>query len=328
MGERVALVGLLAWYRRVLAETLGSAGRSLLIAARSLVDWRRGSSVVLLAGLAGLLACSAADDGPQSEPEGAAAAAIEEGVDGSWWRPAPGTSWQWQLTGDLDTSLDVAMYDLDLFRLEASDVEALQADGRVVTCYFSAGTREDWRDDADGFAAEAIGEPLEDWPDESWLDVRHESVRHMAEVRLDAALALGCDAVEPDNVDAYENDSGFPLTEADQLDFVLFLATEAHGRGLSVGLKNALGLVEAALPHFDWALNEECHIYEECSELQPFITADKAVFHVEYVDDISDQAAVDALLASTCADPATAGFSTLVKGWDLEAFRATCPADP
>ena len=34
---------------------------------------------------------------------------------GSVWRPAPGTSWQWQITGVVDESLDVAMYDIDLF---------------------------------------------------------------------------------------------------------------------------------------------------------------------------------------------------------------------
>ena len=31
------------------------------------------------------------------------------------WRPAPCTSWQWQLTGTIDTSFDVEMYDIDLF---------------------------------------------------------------------------------------------------------------------------------------------------------------------------------------------------------------------
>ena len=31
------------------------------------------------------------------------------------WQPKPGTTWQWQLTGEIDTSFDVAMYDIDLF---------------------------------------------------------------------------------------------------------------------------------------------------------------------------------------------------------------------
>jgi uncharacterized lipoprotein YbaY len=33
----------------------------------------------------------------------------------STWQPTPGTSWQIQLSGSIDTSLDVALYDIDLF---------------------------------------------------------------------------------------------------------------------------------------------------------------------------------------------------------------------
>ncbi|HEY8145804.1 MAG TPA: hypothetical protein VIG06_24155, partial [Kofleriaceae bacterium] len=29
---------------------------------------------------------------------------------GAAWAPVPGTSWQWQLDGAIDTSFDVAMY--------------------------------------------------------------------------------------------------------------------------------------------------------------------------------------------------------------------------
>ena len=38
-------------------------------------------------------------------------ASVPSGV----WQPAPGTSWQWQITGKVDPSLPVAMYDIDLF---------------------------------------------------------------------------------------------------------------------------------------------------------------------------------------------------------------------
>ena len=31
------------------------------------------------------------------------------------WRPAPGTTWQWQITGVVDPTRPVDMYDVDLF---------------------------------------------------------------------------------------------------------------------------------------------------------------------------------------------------------------------
>ena len=239
---------------------------------------------------------------------------------GDAWQPAPGTAWQWQLTGDLDTDLDVEMFDLDLFDAPDSALDALhRADVRVV-CYFSAGTVEDWRDDVGGLPAAAIGEPLPEWEGERWLDVMHPAVRDLAEGRLDLAAARGCDAVEPDNVDAYANDHGLGLNATEQLHFNRFLADAAHTRGLSVGLKNDLDQLEDLEPWFDWALNEECASYDECGRLGVFTGAGKAAFHVEYVDDWSD--ASDHAAEFCGVGPA---LDTLIKPWDLDARRLACP---
>ncbi len=240
---------------------------------------------------------------------------------GDVWRPPPGATWQWQLDGEIDTSFDVDVYDIDLFDAPQSLIDGLHAEGRAVICYFSAGTREEGREDTDEFAGDDYGNRLEDWPNERWLDVRSPNVRQIMEQRLDLAEDRSCDAVEPDNVDGYQNDSGFPLTANDQFDYDRFLADAAHARGLSVGLKNALDLVPELEPFFDWALNEECLIYQECEALAPFLDAGKAVFHVEYVDDPDDG---PALLAEVCRDPTIAGFSTLIKTYDLEAWRLAC----
>ncbi len=239
------------------------------------------------------------------------------------WVPATGTSWQWQLSHyPVDTSVDVAVYDVDLFEISDSQLAQLHAAGRKVICYFSAGSREDWRPDAAKFDPADVGRELDGWPGENWLDIRSSRVRVLMEARLDRAAARGCDAVEPDNVDGYANNSGFPLTEADQVDFNRFLATAAHARGLSVGLKNAVDLIARLEPDFDWALNEECLAYGECAAYAPFLASGKAVFHVEYVD---DTAAGPARQAAVCADPSRAGFSTLIKLWDLDAWRLSCP---
>jgi endo-alpha-1,4-polygalactosaminidase (GH114 family) len=259
-------------------------------------------------------------DVPEDRPE------ADDSADGpdvppGIWRPAPGTSWQWQLTDTIDDSLDVEMYDIDLVEAPQETIDALRARGVAVVCYFSAGSREAWRGDAGDFPAAAVGDPLDGWPDERWLDVRDGGVRDVMRARLDLAVAKRCDGVEPDNVDGYANDNGLDLTAGDQLDYNGFLAAEAHARGLSVGLKNDLDQVEALEPAFDWALNEECLAYDECDLLAPFLAAGKAVFHVEYVDAEEDG---PALIDEICADPAIEGFSTLVKTWDLTAYRLAC----
>ncbi|KYF60689.1 endo alpha-1,4 polygalactosaminidase [Sorangium cellulosum] len=209
------------------------------------------------------------------------------------------------------------MYDIDLFDTPQATIDALRAAGKKVICYFSAGSSEDWRSDASRFPAAALGNPLDGWPGERWLDTRSAGVRDVMKARLDLAVQKRCDGVEPDNVDGYTNGSGFPLTAATQLDYNRFLAAEAHARGLSIGLKNDLDQVRDLVGHFDWALNEECHAYDECEMLTPFIRAGKAVFHAEYV--AASQA------NAVCAATKPLGLSTLIKRLELDAWRIACP---
>ena len=231
------------------------------------------------------------------------------------WRPAPGTSWQWQLTGRIDTSFDVQMYDIDLFDALQSTVDQLHTDGRVVICYFSAGSWEEWRPDADLFPDSVKGNSLEDWPGEKWLDIRQmEVLGPIMTARLDLAVKKGCDGVEPDNVDGYTNDSGFPLTGQHQLTYNTWLAEQAHAPWLSVGLENDLDQVEVLLPYFDWALNEQCFQYNECGTLLPFVHAGKAVFGVEY--ELEQEA--------FCPQANAMDFDFLKKRWELDAWRVAC----
>ena len=249
---------------------------------------------------------------------------LRPGTGGDWWQPAPGTTWHWQLTGVIDTTRDVAMYDLDLFETSSQVIAGLKADGRIVVCYFSAGTWESYRPDSAQFPEALLGRTLDDWPDEKWLDIRDlQTLKPIMEARLDEAVAKGCDAVEPDNVDAYTNNSGFPLSAADQLSYNRWLAEAAHARGLSVGLKNDLDQVAQLVDLFDWALNEQCFEYDECELLLPFIARGKAVFGVEYTDQAN---ALDP--ADYCPQANAMGYSWLVKTFDLGADGEDCRSCP
>ena len=235
---------------------------------------------------------------------------------GGIWRPAPGTSWQWQLTGTIDTSLNVKMFDIDLYDASQSIIDKIHAKGAKVICYFSAGSREDWRPDAGQFPSAAIGDELDGWPGENWIDIRNAGVRDIMKKRLDLAKTKKCDGVEPDNIDGYSNQNGLGLTASDQLSYNRFLATEAHARGLSIGLKNDLDQVKALVADFDWALNEECFQYDECDLLKPFIQAGKAVFTAEYGG--------QSLVNQICPKANALNFDTIIKNLDLDAFRIAC----
>ncbi|MGW2619383.1 endo alpha-1,4 polygalactosaminidase [Streptomyces sp. NPDC001500] len=276
---------------------------------------------VLLALLVLLLAgCSAApDDGPRHGPSAADGARGAEPpgarpTPGSWWRPAPGVDWQWQLSGRLDTSVDVPVYDIDGFDHDAATVAGLHDDGRRVICYLSTGAWEDWRPDAKKFPASVIGKG-NGWKGERWLDIRRTDILEpLLAARLDMCRDKGFDAVEPDNMDGYRNTTGFPIEAADQLRYNRLVARLAHQRGMSVGLKNDLDQIPALVGDFDFAVNEQCAQYDECADLTPFIEAGKAVFHVEYELPTSD----------FCADSRRLKLSSLLKKYELGAWREAC----
>ena len=231
------------------------------------------------------------------------------------WKPKPETSWQWQLTTPVDLSVAAEVYDVDLFANAASVVSSLHAGGRKAICYLSVGTFEPFRPDAASFPESVKGKKLKDFPDEKWLDIRRwDILGPIIEARLDLCKTKGFDAAEPDNVDGYSNDSGFPLTAADQITFNRRVADAAHARGLSVGLKNDLDQAKDLQPFFDWALNEQCFQYKECGNLTWFTAAGKAVFQVEY------ELAPNAF----CPTANSLNFNSLRKNYDLDAYRVPC----
>ncbi len=203
-------------------------------------------------------------------------------LQGKWYKPPVMSTWHWQLQGQLDTDYAVDIYDIDLLDTPKTTIQSLQQRGKRVLCYFSAGTYENWRADAPQFPASSLGKPLADWEGERWLDIRNPDIRPILLKRLDLAASKGCDGVEPDNVDAYANPSGFPLTYQDQVTFNRWLANEAHNRSMAVALKNAVGQVPDLVNYFDLAVNESCFRYKECDRLKSFIDQGKPVLHVEY----------------------------------------------
>lgn len=231
------------------------------------------------------------------------------------WTPVPGTTWQWQLSGTLKTEYDVAVYDIDLFTTSKEAIDALHGRGIKVVCYFSAGSWENFRADAASFPKAVLGNTMEEWADEKWLDIsKIDLLAPVMQARLDMAVAKGCDGVEPDNVDGYTNSTGFDLTAADQLAYNRWLAAEAHKRGLSVGLKNDVDQVKDLVTHFDFAVNEQCFEYDECEKLVPFIAQGKAVFGVEY----------ELEPAAFCEEAQRLRFSWLKMTYELDGGRIAC----
>ncbi|TKA40836.1 hypothetical protein B0A55_13548 [Friedmanniomyces simplex] len=147
----------------------------------------------------------------------------------AWWQPHPNTTWQIVLSAPLkppylspppDSTTLVIALDGDLFDNACNNNwPTIKKSGYKTLCYFSAGSYEGWRPDASSFLPADLGNPLDGWPGEKWLDTRSGNVRAIMRKRLDLAVEQGCDGADPDNIDAYDNDGGgLNLTASDAWD--------------------------------------------------------------------------------------------------------------
>jgi hypothetical protein len=207
------------------------------------------------------------------------------------WQPAAGTTFFWDLQSTPpDITKNVGAIDMDGFGNSAQTVAAIHAAGKKAVCYMDVGTYEPGRPDSSQFPAGLIGADVQGWPGEKWLDVRPSGANYVTLQTIMAARFQQCadkgfDAVEPDNLDGYQNSPGFPTTAADQLAFNTWVANTVHGLGMAVFQKNDLDQIPDLVGLFDGALDEECNKYSECATLQPYLDAHKPVWNAEYTDD-------------------------------------------
>lgn len=259
------------------------------------------------------------------------------------WQPKAGTPYQMILTGAVDDTnspiepSSTPIFDVDLFYTNTSVIEALHAQGKKVVCYFSAGSSEDWRPDYSSFAKADKGPCLDGWAGERYVDIRSANVFNVMKNRIALAAEKGCDGIDPDNMDG----TGFGFTTTDTVNYIKKLAKEAHSHGIGMGLKNVQDLLSKVKDDVQFAVNEECGLYDgDCDPYNSFLKSGKPVFHVEYANyeivngspiiTSNDTALAglssDELRSKLCLKGTKSGssFSTTIKSLNLDGWVLYC----
>ncbi|KAH7160128.1 glycoside hydrolase superfamily [Dactylonectria estremocensis] len=195
-------------------------------------------------------------------------------------------------------------------------IPMLKEAGKFVICYFNAGAVQNWDDDKAQFLDAVVGKPL-DYPygtEEFYVDIRDAGVLDIMKARLESAVAVGCDGVDPDNVDAWaqngDDPTGFSLKSSDYTAYLKSMAEHAHslttqaGQPLLVGQKNAPEIAADLVSTLDFAVLEQCRgssdesegTYSFCSDFQSYVEAGKPVLQIEYPPSVS---ASDGTLSSS-----------------------------
>ncbi|HET6274911.1 MAG TPA: endo alpha-1,4 polygalactosaminidase [Candidatus Cybelea sp.] len=235
------------------------------------------------------------------------------------WIPPTGGSYQIQYDGKLDLSVPAKIYDLDMFDTKPAVVAELHKMSRHVMCYISAGTWERWRRDADKFPKSVLGNPDGHWKGERWLDIRQTAILEpiMAQ-RLDLCKKKGFDGVDPDNLDGYQNKTGFPLTYQEQLTYDSWIAKAAHDRGLTADQKGDNGQVKDLVKVYDFAVVEQCYAQHWCGSFDLYTRQNRLVVDVEYYHDQKR------FLNANCPEAAKNHDTAILKKLELTAWLLTC----
>lgn len=338
-ADDAAVIGMVeySFFADALERALADVRTELAPAAPVPVPAGRLRAAMPLAAMVGVALAAVATLSPvpaaAAEPAAAASAPPAAVAPGAAALP----SWDWIIGADKLPSPPPAVAFLGLDGFDTPKRYVLDAGKRGIRtwCYLSVGTIENWRPDRKAFEAlnekelkagrkPFIGKRYPEWEGERWLDVRrYEVFLPLMVDRLEMCRDKGFEFVEFDNLDAYENKTGFTIRKSDTVRYAEALAAEARRLGLKPMQKNVPELAETLEPHFDALLFEDCALYKFCGDAKPFVAAGKPVFDADYPESWKDEGkSFDK--AKACSQAKKAGVSMIFKRLDLDTWVKRC----
>ncbi|EJD41853.1 glycoside hydrolase family 114 protein [Auricularia subglabra TFB-10046 SS5] len=131
-----------------------------------------------------------------------------------------------------------------------------------------------------------------DWPGEFFLDTstdaKRSAIANIINGWTSDCASKGFNAVEFDNLDTYTRSNNL-LTKDDNLALATLYVSHAHSVGLAAAQKNTAELEGEgkAVAGFDFAVAEECQVYEECDSYTDTYGAE--MIEIEYTDNDNAQ---------------------------------------
>lgn len=207
---------------------------------------------------------------------------------------------------------DAAVVVLDAFDAQASAVAALSAQGKLVIGYISAGSTENWRPDKDKFPPSAVGETMNGWKGEKWINLKQwSSLKPVMTDRLKMVKGKGFRAVEFDNASVDSKAGGKLRTE--NLAYIQWLAETAHGLGLLAVMKNGPQYASSTVAWCDALITEDAVKFpDDAKQYAAYKQAGKPVWDFEY-DPLKNKNKVDMSIFSDVS------LENSSKGWVRQA---------
>jgi hypothetical protein len=235
------------------------------------------------------------------------------------WYPAPDAKFDMQFAAPMMLQRTVDFLVLDLNDALPDEVESVRTMGAAPVCYMNAGTLDTTASDLDAFPPLDIGRPVTEEGTERWLDTR--DIKGLAPAiiaRLDLCKDKGFMGVLAGNLENHQYRTGFPIGERQQLEFNVWLAREAHRRGLTIGMWNSRSQIVPLASTYDFVVLSGCFTDGYCNEVQPFVEAKKGAFLIEYAEEQRTD-------IEFCAAAQGFGVMGIIKRRVMDGWLRLCP---
>jgi hypothetical protein len=224
------------------------------------------------------------------------------------------TSFQEQLTGPVDTSVNASVYVIQGSQGTQPVVQSLHALQRKVVCFIVVGAVQDGSSLASQLPARVIGEPVRSAPGWHYVDVRDPAVEEGVGRQLDQCQANGFDGVQGSVTDEYQHDTGFSISIADETNFLQWFAHGVHYRDMAATLEDTQVLAPSLADRFDMALVNHCVGSNTCGQYTSFVKVSKPVVDIEFGGDWTNY----------CGQASALGITVINKHPSLNAWQKTC----
>ncbi|KAF7303623.1 Glyco-hydro-114 domain-containing protein [Mycena indigotica] len=195
--------------------------------------------------------------------------------------------------GDFDYQIGGSFTPASSVTTVSRDKDDSPAPGLYNICYINAFQSQDgddktwWEQNAANLLLQKNGKLVidPDWDEyifNTTTAANRNALAVIVEPWIDECASKGFNAIEPDNLDTYTRFS--QLTKADNLAFARILSDYAHSKNLAFAQKNTAELQAAdkTTGGFDFAIAEECAVYNECSAYTALYG--NHVLEIEYSD--------------------------------------------
>jgi hypothetical protein len=191
------------------------------------------------------------------------------------FEPKSNSSWHIEIKNKELAEKEVDLYIIDLLSGEPqTKVNTVAVGDTKVVCKLSAGTYDSQIErlypvENHPYPEVAVGN-IQTNGSTYWVDITSDYVREIMKGRIEFASRVGCDGILFTEVSSYDQNTGFQITEDDQIEFNRYLSGKAHEFGVFAGFSDIEAQIYSHSQFADLVFVQNCFQRGTCKKYEDF----------------------------------------------------------